>query len=103
VISRGRVDMDALDEKVKGLVNPSGSQIRNVYKKAEDKCAKDIFKEIVDIAKEDNPNLKISTTLSDYGKTNHYEAFAEIFANSQCGDPNELGKAMQKWLKKEGF
>lgn len=103
VISRGRVDMDALDEKVKGLVSPSGSQIRNIYKKAEDKCAKDIFKEIVDIAKEDNPDLKISTTLSDYGKTNHYEAFAEIFANSQCGDPNELGKAMQKWLKKEGF
>lgn len=62
-----------------------------------------IVKEIIEIAKEDNPNFKLTEHLSEYGRSNDFETFAEIFANSQCGQPNELGKAMLKWLEKEGY
>lgn len=102
-ISRGRTDFDALKEKVNSMYRPSASQLNGVYEKAEEKCAKDIFNEIVDIAKENNPDFKLRDNISDYGKTNYYEFFAEAFANSQCGDPNELGNAMIKWLEKEGY
>jgi hypothetical protein len=69
----------------------------------EKKHAKEIYLEILAIAKEDNPEFKLSEQLSKYGHTNHFEAFAEIFMNSQCGVPNMFGKAMNKWLKKEGY
>lgn len=32
----------------------------------------------------------------------HYH-FAEVFVNSQLGNPNELGKAMNIWLEKKGM
>ena len=103
-VSRNRQDWDAIDEKINKLVNPSMSQLRNVYRDAEKAQAKGIFDEIVGIAKENNPEFKVSAdNLSKYGHTNYFEAFAEIFANSQCGAPNELGKAMEQWLVKEGF
>lgn len=41
--------------------------------------------------------------LSDYGKTNCFEAFAEIFANSQGSKPNGLGLAMREWLESSGL
>ena len=69
----------------------------------EKKHAKEIYLEILAIAKEDNSEFKLSEQLSKYGHTNHFEAFAEIFMNSQCGAPNMFGKAMNKWLKKEGY
>ena len=75
----------------------------SVYKEAERKRAGEIWREIVGIAKENNPNFKVSDNISKYGKTNYFEAFAETFANSQLGDPNELGNAMNEWLKREGF
>jgi hypothetical protein len=31
------------------------------------------------------------------------EFFAEVFANSQLGAPNELGIAMQQWLVQKGL
>lgn len=103
-ISKQREDWDAIDNLVASKINPSHAQIRKIYQDAEKKQAKTIFTEIVDIAKENNPEFKISqNTLSKYGHTNHFEAFAEIFANSQCGSPNELGLAMEEWLKREGF
>lgn len=37
--------------------------------------------------------------LSDYGRTNSAEFFAECFANLHCGKPNALGKAMEKFLE----
>jgi hypothetical protein len=102
-ISIQRTDYDKLKENVSKLVSPSASQIRDVYKKAEKDCAKDIWNELIDIAHSKNPNFSIKDNLSEYGRTNHYEAFAEAFANSQLGKPNELGDAMNEWLKKEGF
>ena len=65
--------------------------------------SREIYNEIIDIAKANNPDFKLRDNLSEYGHSNHFEAFAEIFANSQCGAPNELGIAMQQWLEKEGF
>lgn len=65
--------------------------------------SKKIFNEILDIAKKNNPEFSMKANLSKYGHKDYFEAFAEIFANSQCGAPNELGKAMQIWLEKEGF
>ena len=41
--------------------------------------------------------------MSQYGKTNQYEFFAEAFMNSQSGRPNSVGKAMNDWLKEQGF
>ena len=67
----------------------------------ERKQAATIWNEILAIAKEDNPDFKLKDELSKYGHTNHFEAFAETFMNSQCGAPNALGKAMIKWLERE--
>lgn len=98
-----RTDYDDLQNKIDNMIKPSAQQSRGVYQKAEKSGAKNIFNEIVAIAKDKNPEFNMKDNLSVYGHTNHFEAFAEIFANSQCGEPNELGLAMQEWLEKEGF
>ena len=41
--------------------------------------------------------------ISKYGTSSPYEFFAECFANSQCGKPNILGEAMNRWLKEKGL
>ena len=102
-ISIARTDYDKIQEKISKKVNPSAGQIRKAYDDAEKACAKDIFKEISQIAKDRNPEFSLKENLSEYGRSNYYEAFAEMFANSQCGSPNELGNAMNEWLKKEGY
>ena len=101
-ISRKREDWNVLEEKVSKL-GFDHRKIQKVRKDAEKKQAKIIYEEIIDIAKKNNPDFKLSENLSRYGHTNHFEAFAEMFANSQLGAPNELGRAMQEWLRKEGF
>ena len=58
-----------------------------------------MLKNMLKLKKEVN-DFKWSTYLSEYGRTNYYEAFAEIFANSQCGKPNVLGEAMNEFLEK---
>lgn len=102
-ISRGREDWSALNQKAMARMVKGGAPNISVYKEAERKRAGEIWREIVGIAKENNPNFKVSDNISKYGKTNYFEAFAETFANSQLGDPNELGNAMNEWLKREGF
>jgi hypothetical protein len=72
---------------------------KSVSKEVEDEC----FLEIVRIAEQNNPNFKLADNLSRYGRTNKAEFFAEVFANSQLGEPNELGKAMNIWLDKKGL
>lgn len=99
-ISKAREDWKKLSEDVK-LYNPA-LQAKE-YNKAEKIQARKMFEEIVDIAKDSNPDFNLKTQLSIYGHKDHFEAFAEMFANSQCGEPNELGLAMQKWLEKEGY
>ena len=59
--------------------------------------------QIIDIAKRIDNNFTIEKYLSNYGFKNDDEFFAECFANSQLGNPNVLGTAMEIWLKKEGY
>lgn len=61
------------------------------------------FNEIIEIAKKNNPNFNLYDNLSLYGRTNKAEFFAEVFANSQLGAPNELGQAMIQWLEEKGL
>ena len=80
-----------------------GKKATKYLRDTEKKAAKDIWKEIVDIARENNENFSIKDNLSEYGRSDYFEAFAETFANSQCGEPNELGNAMSIWLERKGF
>ena len=41
--------------------------------------------------------------LSGYGADNPREFFAECFANSVCGEPNVLGRAMAIYLDRCGI
>lgn len=106
-VSRSRTDFDAIKADIESTWghNPKviPRYLNDAYNKSEKNLAKDIRNEIVDIAKSNNKNFDLESNLSKYGHTNDYEFFAEVFANSQCGNPNELGNAMQQWLAKEGF
>jgi hypothetical protein len=106
-VSRNRTDFDAIKADIESTWghNPKviPKYLGDAYNKSEKNLAKDIRNEIVDIAKSNNKNFDLESNLSKYGHTNDYEFFAEVFANSQCGTPNELGVAMQQWLEKEGF
>lgn len=73
------------------------------YYKIKSETERTCCAEILDIAKAANVNFKLSDNLSQYGKTNYAEFFAEVFANSQLGAPNELGKAMTIWLERNGL
>lgn len=71
-------------------------QYNKIHADTEKRCCT----EILDIAKEANVNFKLGDNISRYGRTNYAEFFAEAFANSQLGAPNEIGKAMQVWLER---
>ena len=120
MLSRKRTQYDLLEEKARkniedkyakfyknGNQNISNAEIlleKSRLTREEEKIqAANIRKEIVDIAKDNNKDFKLEDNLSRYGHTNDYEFFAEVFANSQCGKPNELGNAMKQWLEKEGY
>ena len=60
-------------------------------------------REIISIAKEMDPDFDIGSSISKYGQSDPTEFFAEVFANSQCGKPNTLGKAMIEFLKRRGI
>ena len=104
-VIRSRVDMDIFEKayKAKMLEKNGAKKAMDFLKKEEAKQAKTIWQEITQIAKEENPDFLVSKNISEYGKTNYFEAFAETFANSQCGSPNELGKAMNIWLERNGY
>ena len=104
-VIRNRVDMDVFEQayKAKMLEKNGAKKAMDFLKKEETKQAKTIWQEITQIAKEENQDFLVSKNISEYGKTNYFEAFAETFANSQCGSPNELGKAMNIWLERNGY
>lgn len=95
------------EQNFRQFVNINGKTSKTKYEwynnrihEVEKKC----YQDIVDIAKANNPDFKISTTtLSKYGHTDYGEFFAECFANSQLGKPNELGNAMNIFLEREGL
>ncbi len=59
-----------------------------------------ILDEIISYAKDIDENYEFPDGLSLIGKSEPVEAFAEIFAGSQLGKPNTLGKAMTEWLRR---
>lgn len=67
------------------------------------KVLNDCFSEIIAIAKERNSDFILADNISKYGCTDKAEFFAEVFMNSQLGAPNELGDAMNIWLKRKGL
>ena len=75
------------------------------YKSWKDKQASELWSEITKIARElsGNPLFLSHDYMSDYGKSNVYEAFAEAFANSQLGEPNIMGDAVNIWLERKGY
>ena len=67
--------------------------------------ADSVWKEITGIAKEitgDDDFLSYNH-LSDYGKTNTKEAFAESFASFALGGDSVMGKAIGVWLERKGL
>lgn len=79
------------------------NQSKDILRKWQENIANEISQEIFDIALKDNPNIKVNELLSEYGKVDSFEFFAECFANLECGKPNELGKALSKYLMKRGL
>ena len=73
--------------------------LKSWYKQEQDR----IRMEIIAIATEANPEFNVFANISEYGKKNSAEFFAECFMNSQCGSPNELGNATNTWLRRQGF
>lgn len=62
-----------------------------------------IKREIIKCAKDIDPNTNFRNYkqyLSDYGKTNPREFFAECYANYRCGKANILGKAIGLWIER---
>lgn len=102
LIMHDRADVDEVEEKLAdaGL---NLAKRKSILLGEEKKHAKEIFGEILSIAKENNPAFSLRGNISDYGKTKYTEAFAEVFANSQLGMPNELGDAMNEWLRRNGY
>lgn len=95
------VDFDEFDKKERSAGTDLKKRSKVVHDESK-KHYKSIWSEIVAIAKERNPAFKVADHISDYGKTSYEEAFAETFANSQLGKPNELGDAMNIWLSRNG-
>lgn len=78
------------------LTNPASNITRGEW-------VANVQNELINIATKNNPDFKLLDNISQYGRKNQYEFFAEVFANSQYSQPNELGMAMQEWLKQKGF
>lgn len=90
-----------LNMKTRAINAKTISQSKKILKDWEKRIGNGIAEDILKIAKEDS-NFKLKDSLSDYGDTDSLEFFAECFANMECGKPNDLGKAMEKYLKNKG-
>lgn len=71
----------------------------SAYLRYENEICDNISQEIYNIALKNNKDFKLDENLSKYGKESSQEFFAECFANMISGKPNELGKAMEEYLK----
>lgn len=105
VLTRSYIDLEEFETEFKKRLKADtyGRKAKKYQNDVEKKAAKQMWLEIVEIAKEKNSNFSVSENLSGYGKTNYFEAFAETFANALCGAPNELGDAMNEWLRRKGY
>ena len=73
------------------------------YQNRENQFQNDCRSAIINMARKTNPSCNPDALISKYGKEQDGEFFAEVFANSMLGCPNELGKAMEQLLKAGGY
>lgn len=93
-------NVNEYNEFVKALHSAkSDYEVRKTYKTYENKICDQIAQEIYAIAQKNNKNFILNDNLSIYGRESSQEFFAECFANMVSGKPNELGKAMEEYLK----
>ena len=103
-IIRSRIKPEIFEEYQAALARGERRQVALIPLRQQERILfHDIYDEIITIAKERNPDFVLNDNLSTYGKQKYYEAFAEMFMNSQCGKPNELGKAMTIFLERSGY
>ena len=74
-----------------------------IYRREISKKSREINNEIFEEARKIDSSFDVQKYASKYGLTDESELFAEAFANSQLGQPNVLGQAMNKWLERQGF
>ena len=86
------------EDAIKLKTNADGIYTREIAKRK-----REINNEIFEEARRINSSFDVKEYASKYGLTNESELFAEAFANSQLGEPNVLGQAMNKWLERQGF
>lgn len=68
------------------------------------KIAKAHKDELFKIVKEEHPRMTkkaFENSMSRYGTKKESDFFAEAFANAKCGEPNVIGRAMLRFLKRE--
>ena len=87
-----------LEQATKLKQNADGIYTREIAKRK-----REINNEIFEEARKIDSSFDVQKYASQYGLTNESELFAEAFANSQLGEPNVLGQAMNKWLERQGF
>ena len=64
---------------------------------------KECVDEIITIAEKNNPDFNLIEHISGCGSLTDSDFLAEVFSNSQSSVPNELGLAMNEWLKLKGY
>ena len=89
-----------------GVFPPGTWMTKRQYTRLADAAANRMKAEIVRLAREIEPGCKPRKLIADggliskYGSKDPYEFFAECFANSVCGKPNALGRAMAAFLER---
>ena len=86
------------EDAIKLKANADGIYTREIANRK-----REINNEIFEEARKIDSSFDVQKYASQYGLTNESELFAEAFANSQLGEPNVLGQAMNKWLERQGF
>lgn len=88
------------------FVNHKGRSPKTFFKwyiQKENEVEAECKREIMEIAKGIDKDFDEVTEISQYGRANDAEFFAEAFANSQLSKPNTIGKAMNIWLERKGL
>ena len=92
-------DPQAFVDKTKNTQKGMTKWYLDILDEVESEC----YHEIIKIARENNSEFTFYENISRYGQSSKAEFFAEVFANSQLEEPNELGKAMNIWLERKGI
>ena len=96
---QGRIRYDKYIDELSKATNIKERQL--IVKKYSEEYATKFFKSIQRIHRKHFGKENINN-LSEYGKTNNREAFAELFTNLNCSkEPSTLGKATEIFLAKK--